>query len=255
MLNRYIPKNLQNFRISFLRFSLMAGTACILAACGTSQEQNAARVDAALERASLQAAAQGQERESLALVERLYQRRSEEPGIALRYARALRQHGHLNEASIVLGPFMDRDDLEDVFALQLKEEMANVQLNQGNYSNAEELAKSIIDKNEAFFPAYHLLGIALDAQGKHEKAEIAFRKGLDMWQGNPLPIMNNLALNLINQQYLDEAVEILNKASALDPDNLEVEKNRRIALALQQSTKWKSPKPTKKPIKLGQVEE
>ena len=103
------------------------------------------------------------------------------------------------------------------------------------------------DSNDA--RAYHYLGIALDAQGKHPEAEKAFRKGLDMWQGDPTPIMNNLALNLSSQGYLDEASEILEKARAVSPNRLEVERNLRIITALRQSENPTTPKPRKKPVK------
>ena len=88
----------------------------------------------------------------------------------------------------------------------------------------------------------------MDAQGKHPEAERAFRKALDYWQGDPTTVMNNLALNLASQEFLDEAIEILNKAKAISPDRIEVERNLRIVMALQQSSGHRSaPKPKKKP--------
>ena len=85
------------------------------------------------------------------------------------------------------------------------------------------------------YTAYHMLGIALDAQGEHQPAEDAFRKGLEFWQGDPAPILNNLGLNLAAQGFLDEAAEVLRKALATSPNREEIERNLRIVSALRES--------------------
>jgi Flp pilus assembly protein TadD len=72
----------------------------------------------------------------------------------------------------------------------------------------------------------------LDSKGKHVEAERAFRKGLDIWEGDPIPIMNNLALNLASQNNLEEAYEILMRAKTIAPNRIEVERNLRIVKAL-----------------------
>jgi len=81
----------------------------------------------------------------------------------------------------------------------------------------------------------------------HEEAERAFRKALDLWEGDPTSIMNNLALNLASQGHLDEAAEILQKARDVSPNRTEIERNLRIVTALQQSNGIPVPKPKKKP--------
>jgi Flp pilus assembly protein TadD len=58
--------------------------------------------------------------------------------------------------------------------------------------------------------------------------------------------MNNLALNLASQDFLDEAVAILEKAQTIAPDRIEVERNLRIVRTLQQSARH-APKPVAKP--------
>jgi Flp pilus assembly protein TadD len=69
----------------------------------------------------------------------------------------------------------------------------------------------------------------------HPEAERAYRKGLEIWEGDPIPIMNNLALNLASQNNLKEAYEILKKAKSIAPNRIEVERNLRIVSALVES--------------------
>lgn len=201
------------------------------------------RIDAALERAAYSAVAQGQSRQSLGYLERIYQRKSDDPVAATNYAAALRESGDLNRASLVLSAFAE--DNESPFFV--KSEYSSIQLALGNHNEAARFAGEATLMNPDDFRAYQNLGIALDMKGDHEGAENAFRKGLERWEGDPTPIMNNLALNLASQGFLEEAIEILNKAKALAPDRIEVERNLRIVTALQQSHGGYIPKPKAKP--------
>ena len=221
----------------------------LLAACQTSQaieDQNsrASKIDSALQRAAYEANSHGGSAESIGYLEKIYKRNSTDVSAALNYAMALRENDYLNRASIVLAPFAN--DPESPAAV--KTEYAAIQLAQGNHVAAEKYAQKAILQNEADFRAYHYLGIALDAQAMHKEAERAFRKGLDHWQGDPTTIMNNLALNLASQSFLEEAIEILQKAQAVAPHRMEIERNLRIVTALQESNSgYRAPKPRSKP--------
>ncbi len=46
--------------------------------------------------------------------------------------------------------------------------------------------------------------------------------------------MNNLALNLATQGFIDEAIEVLERAKALSPDRIEIERNLRIIRTLNE---------------------
>ena len=227
---------------------LVLGTSLFaLSACGTTQSQNpqsnSSKIDSALERAAVSAAASGETSQSMSYVEKLYKRNSSDPDAAIAYAKALREADYLSRAALVLEPFA-KDSKGPV---QAKTEYAALQLAQGNYEAAEEYAKKAVLQDEKNHEAYHYLGIALDAQAMHPEAERAFRKALDYWQGDPTTVMNNLALNLASQNFLDEAAEILYKAQAIAPDRMEIERNLRIVLALQQADGRNAPKPQKKP--------
>lgn len=222
-----------------------------LGACQTtgttpaSEETRASKIDSALERAASQSAAQGDSGQSMGYLEKIYKRNSEDPHAAVNYARALREADYISRAELVLAPFANDPDSPAA----AKTEYAAIHLAQGNNETAEKYAQKAVLQDNQDYQAYHYLGIALDTQGKHPEAERAFRKALDYWQGDPTTVMNNLALNLAAQNYLDEATEILYKAKAVSPDRMEIERNLRIVMALQQSSGHRNaPKPKKKPV-------
>jgi Flp pilus assembly protein TadD len=186
------------------------------------------RINQALARAATSAEDAGEAAQSVGILEKLYNRSPKDEGLALRYASALRDAEYYNRALLVLAPFAENDKSDSA----VKSEYASIQLALGNYPQAEHYAQKAILQNEKNAQAYQALGIALDAQNMYPEAERAYRKGLDNWTGDPTPIINNLALNLASQDYLEEAVELLQKAKAVSPDRPEVERNLRIIQAL-----------------------
>lgn len=231
-----------------IRYGLALSACAVLAACagdGVSPEHDAtaAKIDSALRNAANAADASGAKAESLGYVEKMYMRNPSKPESALRYAIALREADAANKASVVLAPFADDPKGPE----NAKTEFAAIQLALGNNEKAEKYAQKAVTQNPEDGRAFHFLGIALDAQGKHPEAERAFRKALDLWKDDPTPIMNNLALNLSAQGFLDEAAEILEKAKTIAPNRIELERNLRIVNALRQSENPTTPKPAKRP--------
>lgn len=209
-------------------------SAFVLSGCGTSDQaamQRGAQIDSALDRAAYSAAAQNRDEGSLVLLERVYKRNPDDVTAALKYASALRQFDYLNRAAMVLRPFASASNA----TTEVKNEYAAIQLAQGNYSTAEEFAQQSIIMDAENYEAFHYLGVALDAQGMHEEAERAFRKGLDYWEGDPTTIMNNLALNLATQGHVSEARSILEKALSVAPDRIELQRNLRIISTLDEA--------------------
>lgn len=229
-----------------LMLSCAMAPALLLGACQTSgstvttPQERASKIDNAMQRAGLNTEAKTK---SLPAAERAYKRKSNDEQAAIDYAAALRRNDHVNRASIVLEPFATDKDASSA----AKTEFTAIMLAKGEYKLAERYAQQAILKDENNASAYHYLGVALDAQGMYEEAERAFRKALDLWQGDPTSIMNNLALNLASQGHLDEAAEILQKARDISPNRREIERNLRIVTALQQSNGIPVPKPMKKP--------
>lgn len=200
----------------------------------TAAEEKADRtekINSALEKAAVAAASKGEDRQSLGYLEEAYKRNSTDPVTALNYGVALSNSKEYERAALVLAPFANDAESAPVF----KTEYAAVQLGLGKNEEAEKYAQKAVLQDSSQVRAYHYLGIALETQGKHKEAERAFRKGLANWQGDPVPIMNNLALNLAAQGYLEESLEILQKAKNIAPDRIEIERNLRIVKALQES--------------------
>lgn len=224
-----------------LALSACAGTGPVDGADAARSESRMEKIDRAMSRAGESPAAA---RESLSAAEQAYTHHSDNPAAALEYARALRADGQINKAVIVLSPFARKDDAES----DISSEFAAIHLEMGDYETAEKFARAAILEDATNYGAYQELGIALDARGYYKQAEVAFRKGLDVWQGDPTTIMNNLALNLVNQGLLDEATEILQRAAAASPGRPEIERNLRIVLALKQSVPpGTKPTPAPKP--------
>ncbi len=192
-----------------------------------SQEQ---RLDAAIEKAAIQASMSGSSSARLLALEKQYKRNSDSPIYALAYAQSLRQAGYLNRASTILSPFASEDGALD----GVKTEMSMISLGLGDYDAAERYAQEAIIQDPGDHYAYQNLGIALDAKEMHPEAERAFRKGLEYWEGDPTTIMNNLALNLATQGYIDDAVGVLERAKKISPDRIEIERNLRIIRTLNE---------------------
>ncbi len=223
-------------RTRLMTVILLGVSSLSLAACQTSGTNapvtTATQIDAALERAANKADESGNAKESLPIVEKLYRRNPNNAEIAVRYARALRQDGRTSRASIVIAPFAKNERKPNAAA---RTEFSAVQASLGNYAVAEEFARKSLAMEKNSADSWHILGIALDAQGKHPEAETAFRKALELSQDDPTPILNNLGLNLAAQGFLDEAAEILRKALATSPNREEIERNLRIVSALRES--------------------
>jgi Flp pilus assembly protein TadD len=191
-------------------------------------------LDNALMRAADQTTANGMTAEGIKLLETIYKRNPQDPQAAIRYARGLRELNEIAKASVVLEPFAK--DVNAPAALRL--EYAAIQLEAGRYEIAENTAREVVKQDATSGFAYHLLGTALDAQGLHPAAEAAFRSALENWTGDPVPVMNNLALSLTAQQKLDEAADILVKAKEIDPTRMEIERNLRIVNALRETVAY-----------------
>lgn len=211
-----------------------------LAACQTTQSgspetgtpavKNDQSINEAIERAALSAGLGSEETRMLSEIEKTYKRDSDNPLNALNYGRALRKAQQFVAAEAVLKPFADKKD----GMAEIKEEMSSVQLELGKFSDAEKYAQDAVLLAPEDYIAYRNLGIALEAKGMHAQAERAFRKSLEFWKGDPTPIMNNLALNLATQGFVDEAIDILERAKEIAPDNVRIERNLRIVKALNE---------------------
>jgi Flp pilus assembly protein TadD len=244
---------------SAVLIALLGLTACQAQKKAGPDEKAQSQMSKLLSRAAQNAEASGNTKKSLAFLGQVYRRNSDKPEAALRYARALRKADKPGKAIEILQGFSDRhESLDSLTRIRINSELALIHLGKGNFHLGQKRAQAAINTGEnhddsdtakTAAKAYHLLGVAFDAQGQHEKAEKAFRKGLKNWKGDPVPIMNNLALNLANQDNLDEAVKILKKARKTAPDRKIVERNLRILTTMNEEVAYNIPPPlpSKKP--------
>jgi Flp pilus assembly protein TadD len=172
----------------------------------------------------------GEKRESLSRVESLYERNPKDGLIAARYAKALRESGDLKKAQTILTPVLKQKPVPTLAFT----EMAAIDLETADFINAENFARRAIKVDNQNFRAWHVLGIALDAQTKHPEAQMAFEKALELWKGDKVPVMNNLALNLAAQGYTDKALNMLYEAQKEDSGRVEIERNIRIIRTLNE---------------------
>lgn len=221
----------------------------ILIGCAASGEHTVdASVDRAIDRAEKRVQSIRDESQKIAVYERIYKSNPKSPKASSEYARMLRKAGQLSKAQAVLRLFAEQvDSPHYVYA-----EYAAIMLAKGEHGEAELFAQDALEKDGANSFALHTLGISLDGQGRYKEAEEAFRSALDSWEGNPVPVMNNLALNLATQGYIDEAISILERAKTLDPSRQELERNLRIIRALNEGSaayfpEHNVPHPVKKP--------
>lgn len=200
-------------------------------------------VDKAINKALKQAEASGNTQEILTLLSQSHNRAPKNAKLAARYASALRDDGQIKKSIEILTPFSSGEN-KDIDAIT---ENAMAHLSLGEYEEAERLADKAIEIEKKNARAYLALGTAQDAQGKHGEAEISFRDGIKYWRGNPAPILNNLALNLASQGHLEESLSLIKKAQKEAPNNLELERNKRIISTLLETTGPRPPTPPKKP--------
>lgn len=170
--------------------------------------------------------------EKLTWLENEYKNDSTDTKKLLAYARALRKEGYFNRANIILAPLAEKDDTPaSVIA-----EYAMLNLFMDNLEVAEDYARKAVANDPDDVDAMYVLGIILDTKGNHEAAEEYLRSSYSNWQGDPVMVMNNLAINLMALGKLEEAKEILEDAINLAPDMTVLERNRKIVLALQESS-------------------
>ncbi|NQZ13853.1 MAG: tetratricopeptide repeat protein [Alphaproteobacteria bacterium] len=183
------------------------------------------------------------DQERLGILAQMHARDPNNQAVAIHYAQALRNDEQIQASKRILAPFTVGENKTS----EALTEMAITNIALGEFKNAEFNAIEATDLSPNNGRAYLAMGTALDALGRHQDAEIAFREGIENWQGDPAPILNNLALNLASQGQLQQALEILEKAKKISPHRMEIERNLRIISTLLETTGPTPPKPSLKP--------
>ena len=197
-------------------------------------------IDRAIEKALAEAKS---DQERLTILGQMHARDPENQAVAIHYAQALRNDEQINASRRVLEKFATGENKTAEALTELS--ITNIAL--GDFKAAEENAADALELSPNDGRAYLSMGTALDAQGRHEDAEAAFRSGVKNWKGDPAPILNNLALNLASQGRLEQSLEILRKAKKISPHRMEIERNLRIISTLQETAGPTPPEPGVKP--------
>jgi len=195
---------------------------------GKDRNELSHNLDSALYSAARQADDQGAQRESLLFYEEVYRRNPKDEQATLSYTKALRHAGQVAKAEIILEAWQGKSVGLDV-------EYANVLLALGRFSEAESMGRSVLKRSKNDAGANHVIAVALDASGRHAEAETYFRQALENWQGSPVPVLNNLALNLATQHKKAEALSLIDKALIYAPHDIHLQKNRELISDLKRS--------------------
>jgi len=207
--------------------------------------------EARLSTAANNAIEEGKTSEALELYSNLYEKdRTEDT--ALNYAQLLRKTGKAKEALKVIEPFIYGRDgtIKGTAKPILLNEYAAAEIGTGNYDLAENVLNSVLeDKNATAFhnDAYDLLGVVLDAKGKHKEAEQSYRQALAGWKGDSTAVMNNLGLCLAAQGKFDQSLTTLRQALIKAPHKEEIARNIAMVSHLQKQLQPKTPISVKKP--------
>lgn len=244
------------------RFVSLSVIAFLLSACAASSDTQVgdpldsmqgqrAATERRLATSAADAMQAGKTQEALVSYEKLYQRDSRNPDVAVNYAQLLRRSGKADQAVKILAPFADgnRKDSSRAPRAMLKNEYAAALIETGKFERAQTMLETVLSDAALadFHPdASNLSGIALDAQGQHKAAEKLFRQALDGWKGDPTSVMNNLALNLASQGMFDEALTTLRRAQIMAPEKAEIARNIQIVSGLRDAVVPKAPISLKK---------
>lgn len=152
----------------------------------------------------------------LRLTAEAYRKDPKSADAAVAYATDLRKAGMVEQADLILKPFAtnSKQARSDVLI-----EYAKIKLSLGDFEGAQIYGQDAVMKDGANPATYHVLGIAVDAQGHHQAAENHFKKAMSMVvPTDPLyaALANNLALCLLAQGKTTEAESILSLSNPND---------------------------------------
>ncbi|PCI00051.1 MAG: hypothetical protein COB76_04350 [Alphaproteobacteria bacterium] len=154
---------------------------------------------------------------ALRVSEKAYRANPNNAASALNYATDLRKVGMPEQSQLILRSFAI-DPKKSTSAILV--EYSKTKLSLGDFEGAQIYAQEAMVLKEDYAPAYHVLGIAVDAQGHHQAAENHFKKAMGMLsKTDPLyaAVANNLSLSLLAQGKVTEAESMLSLSNPQDP--------------------------------------
>lgn len=167
---------------------------------------------------------------------------------AISLAQSHRENQYFSKAQSILSPFANAEN----GSAAAKIEYAELQLAMQAPDLAEIYARDALKQNADNSDALHTLAIALNAQEKTAEAGVIYKKAIEVSDGSPA-LLNDYAVNLAEQEQLEEAIKITKQSLGLDATNPDTQRNLRIFETLYKSKPKKKekkaipPKPKTKP--------
>lgn len=238
--------NMRHYTVILPVLALLAVSGCKTTSTpvvGSALDSMTGKHDGTEERLSTAAAhaiAEGKTEEALASYEKLYNtpgagtfntNHYRDQDVVLNYAQLLRKTGNPKRALEIITPVAESrmsGRLKSGAAPVILNEYAAIQIDLDNFDQAKKALNAVLEDNSAqsaHADARNLLGVILDAQGQHKKAEESFRKSLEGWKGDNTSVMNNLGICLASQGLFDESLRTLREALVAAPDKKEIARN------------------------------
>jgi len=94
----------------------------------------------------------------------------------------------------------------------------------GKSEDAKKECESLIKLHKNSWMAHYILGLVLAEEGDFEESEKYYRATLNI-KPDAVFALNSLGMLLYDQKKLDESLQVIHKASQLDPDNSQIHSN------------------------------
>lgn len=162
--------------------------------------------------AARKAESEGRLQEAAVFLAKAYDRESDNPEIAWRYARLLRMNNRASQAVTLLTPYSVRKKVSS----HVLREYAAALLQNADVAQAYTETQRLVDKDPDDPKAWNVAGVVADAYGRRDEAIAHFKQGLEEAEEHDerqrAILLNNMALALTKQGKREEAFETIQKA-------------------------------------------
>ena len=228
-----MPYTLSSFASATGPLGRLAGFLCAvagLAACAGQADNNKASnavIDEMSRSAALAADSSRDYEAAAGNWNILFQRHPEDLSLALNLARDLRYSGHLQQAIDVAAPFIDQHGP----SAEMLAELGKDYLAANRLGLAERTLRQAAEAAPKDWRILSALGVAVDYQGDHAKAQEAYVRALSNSPDNPV-LLNNLGLSQAQNGQLSEALATLRRAADQPAATAQVRQNLALIEAL-----------------------
>lgn len=159
---------------------------------------------------------------------RLFERDPQDVAALVGLARNLRISGQAREAIRTLKDTMAKQGEKGELLLEL----GKAQLAASLIGDARETLAAAQEKLRENWQTHAVLGIVLDRLDDHDAAAAEYRKALKLSPNN-IPVLNNLALSLVQAGKLDEGISVLEKLAHGERSTMQVRQNLALLYGLK----------------------